>query len=229
VRALPVALPPSWAAWAERRSLARLPRRTAGPRLVRRRRTQRAPGGIDWFGTLLRCPRPTFADLRRRLRPSAGERLWIIAIDCSASMLQSGALALAKGLAGSLAARASQRKERLALVSFAGEAVRLQLGSRGLERAIAQLRAGGGTPLRRALLESLALCRQRDYCGSHIEKRLLLLTDGRTREAVGDLRARCRSLQPCVLDCERGALRLGRARGLAAALDADYLHVETFA
>jgi magnesium chelatase subunit ChlD-like protein len=104
----------------------------------------------------------------------------------------------------------------------------VQLGARGLERALAQLGAGGGTPLRRALLESLALCRQPRYCGNGVEKRLLLLTDGRTREAVGDLRARCRSLEPCVVDCERAALRLGRARGLAAALGAGYVHVDAF-
>jgi len=228
VRAQPVALPPSWAAWAERHSRAALPARPPGLRRVGRRRTQRAPGGIDWFGTLLCCPRPTLADLRRRLRPSSGERLWIIAIDCSASMLQSGALGVAKGLAASLAARASQLDQRLAMVSFAGDAARVQLGSRGLDAAIAQLGAGGGTPLRRALLQSLALCGRPDHRRNGLEKRLFLLTDGRTREAVADLRARCRSLQPCVLDCERGALRLGRARGLAAALGASYVHADTF-
>src|SRR6185503_16699388 len=105
VRAQPVTLPAGWGSLAERRSPGpALQRRTLGPRLVRRRRTQRVPGSIDWFATLLRTPRPTFADLQRRLRPSASQQLWLIAIDCSASMLQSGALALAKGLAAALAA-----------------------------------------------------------------------------------------------------------------------------
>jgi magnesium chelatase subunit D len=231
VRVCPVALPASWASMTakdERRSLVPLQRRTLGPRLVQRRRTHRVLGGVDWFGTLLRCPRPTHADLRRRLRPSTAERLWILAIDCSASMLPSGALAVAKGLAGALALRAARLGDHVAVISFAGDVARVQLGSHGLERALEQLGAGGGTPLRRALLEAFAVCRRPAYCGSGVEKHLIVLTDGRTREPVADLRARCRPLVPCIVDCERGALRLGRARGLAAALGADYLHVEAF-
>jgi len=102
----------------------------------------------------------------------------------------------------------------------------VQLGSRGLERAIGELGAGGGTPLRRALLQALSVCQRPAFRGDGVSKRLFVLTDGRSREAVDDLRARCRALEPCVVDCERGALRLGRARGLAAALAAGYVHVE---
>jgi magnesium chelatase subunit D len=227
VRAQPVALPAGWASLGERRSLGPVQRRSLGPRLVRQRRTQRVPGGIDWFATLLRTPRPTFADLRRRLRPTASQQLWVIAIDCSASMLQSGALALAKGMAAALAARATQAGADIAVVSFAGHSAHVQIGARGLERAIAELGAGGGTPLRRALLAALAVCRRPAFCGSGVDKRLLVLTDGRSRETVADLRARCSALEPCVVDCERGALRLGRARGLAVALAAGYVQVET--
>jgi magnesium chelatase subunit D len=231
VRGRPVVLPASWASLTgrdERRSLVPLQRRTLGPRLVQRSRLHRTLGGVDWFGTLLRCPRPTHADLRRRLRPSAAERLWILAIDCSASMLPSGALAVAKGLAAALALRAARLGDHVAVISFAGDAARVQLGPHGLERALEELGAGGGTPLRRALLEAFAVCRRPAYCGSGVEKHLLVLSDGRTREAVADLRARCRPLEPCIVDCERGALRLGRARALAAALGADYLHAEAF-
>jgi len=189
------------------------------------------PGAIDWFGTLSRCPHPGPSDVRRRLRLKPAARLLILALDCSSSMLPSGALAIAKGVAAALAATAARDGGHVALVSFrAGAAhARFGAGSQALQVAIAQLGAGGGTPLRRALLEAIAVGARRDYRGDDVEKRLLLLTDGRTREAVTDLRARCRSLEPCVVDCERGALRLGRARALATALGASYVHVDTLA
>jgi magnesium chelatase subunit D len=225
VQAQPVALPAGWAALAERRSLGLVQRRSLGSRLVRRR-TQRVPGGIDWCATLLRSPRPAFVDLRRRSRPSAGQQLWILALDCSASMLQSGALALAKGVAAALAARAKQAGAHVAVVSFAGESAHVQIGSRGIARLIGELGAGGGTPLRRALLAALAVCRRPAYRERGIDRRLFVLTDGRSREVVADLRARCSALEPCVVDCERGALRLGRARGLAAELAAGYVQVD---
>ena len=59
-----------------------------------------------------------------------------------------------------------------------------------------------------------------------MHKRLLLLTDGRSPESVSDLRAACRVLEPSLIDCERGAVRLGRARGLAEQLGAEHLNVD---
>jgi magnesium chelatase subunit D len=200
--------------------------RRTGARLVRRLPTQRARGGIDWVTTLLRAPRPTLGDVRFRLRPAPRERLWMLALDCSSSMLQNGALALAKGVAGALAQRALAQRAHVALLAFAGQSVTVQIGSRGIERAIAGLGGGGGTPLRSALLAALALCRRPGYCGAQVEKRLLLLTDGRTPESVADLRAACSALEPALIDCERGAVRLGRARALAQQLGAEHLNVD---
>jgi len=216
---------PTGRADGEQRSLAVAQRRSA-QRLVRRFQTQRVRGGIDWVTTLLRAPRPTLDDVRYRLRPGARERLWIIALDCSSSMLQNGALALAKGVARALAERAIGQRAHVALVAFAGQSVQVQIGSRGLERAIAGLGGGGGTPLRSALLAALALCRRPGYCGAQVQKRLLLLTDGRTPETVSDLRAACSALEPSLIDCERGPVRLGRARALAEQLGAHHVSVD---
>jgi Mg-chelatase subunit ChlD len=209
-------------------------------------------GSIDWFATLLqalelealasppapgappatsdRAPsrlaasRPT---LKRRPRRLAREGRWVLALDCSASMLVSGALSAAKGVARALASRAASRSIEIALVSFGGDAVSAVSGSRrqgaNIERAILSLGASGGTPLRRAVeiaLETLA--RPGPLL---MERRLFLLTDGRTREKVDDLAAHSSAVRATVIDCERGPLRLGRARRIAATLKADYVHI----
>ncbi|HEU4577578.1 MAG TPA: ATP-binding protein [Polyangiaceae bacterium] len=204
----------------------RLAQRRVGARLVRRLEAQRVRGGIDWVTTLLRAPRPTLDDLRYRLRPVPRTRLWILALDCSSSMLHNGALALAKGVASALAERAIAQRAQVALLAFAGESVQLQIGACGIVRAIAEQGGGGGTPLRSVLLAALALCRRPGYRGAQVQKRLLLLSDGRTPESVSDLRAACRALEPSLIDCERGAVRLGRARALAAQLGAGHLSVD---
>jgi magnesium chelatase subunit ChlD-like protein len=153
-----------------------------------------------------------------------------VALDCSASMLRHASLSAAKGIARSLAAQAASARVHVALIAFGGEQARVELVSRSrhddLDGVITRLGAGGRTPLRRALLEALAVCQRPAYGASRVEKRLVLLSDGRTREDVADLGARCRELDPVLIDCERGSLRLGRAERLAAALGARYAHVD---
>lgn len=202
-----------------------------GPRRLWRRRRSLHDGSIDWFGTLLRCPRPSHEDLRRRGRPSTPGRLWLILIDCSASMLQTGALPLAKGVAQALTLGATSAGAHVALISFSGDSARTELVSNAhgahLEGVIGGLGAGGGTPLRRALDAALDVCKQARYRAPDVQKRAFILSDGRTRERLDDMAQRCSALQPVVIDCERGAIRLNRARGLARALGGRYLHVDT--
>jgi magnesium chelatase subunit D len=185
---------------------------------------------VDWFSTLARTPRPGFADLRYRARRSGPEQLWVVAVDCSSSMLRAGALSLAKGVAQALQEQASRMGARLVLLSFQGASVRSDVHSnagRGVfMRAVAELGAGGGTPLRAALHEALALCKRPAFRAQGMTRRLFLLTDGRTQERVSDLQVAMRKLDVVVLDCERGNLRLGRAQGLAQQLSGRYLHVD---
>lgn len=196
--------------------------------------------GIDWFATLLAGAlvwagagrrasgggRPGRAELRYRARRAPCAQLWIVAIDCSASMLRAGALGRAKAVASALQARAARVGARLTLISFRGSGARTERGSMDrfapLEQAIASLGAGGGTPLRDAVREAY----------THVErsgataKRLVLLTDGRSREPVHDLARGRTALDVVVIDCERGPVRLGRADALAAALGGRCVHVD---
>ncbi|MEY2930802.1 MAG: hypothetical protein RL033_1551 [Pseudomonadota bacterium] len=228
VKARAVVLPSSWTSPLPQRLPAAQDGGSPGARCLRRHGRRSVPGSIDWFGTLLRSPRPSARDLRRRSRLVPAQRLWVIALDCSSSMLRSGGLALAKGVAAVATAEARAAGAHVALVSFAGSGAQAQLDSRGTQLAhtIDGLGGGGGTPLRSALREVLALCQRPAYRERTVEKSVLLLTDGRTRETVADLRGSYRALQLRVVDCERGPVRLGRAQQLAAALGAECSHID---
>lgn len=198
---------------------------------LRRGRQALRPGAIDWHALLSRrSPRGT-ALLRRRMRRVGKAPVWVVAIDCSASMLRSGALGLAKGVAVAIARAAAPSRARSRYVAFGGNGahgVRVESPS-ALEQAIVELRGGGGTPLGRALSLAISLCEAPARNGDAGAPRLFVLTDGRSRDGAGELAPRARGIETVIIDCERGPLRLGRSRALASAMGASYVHLESLA
>jgi magnesium chelatase subunit D len=236
--AITAAAPPKLPAWlfgaAAQQSEHR--RRGRARLLGQRGQPTRGPhseGAIDWFSTLAHTPKPRRADLRRRARRTPPRQLFILAVDCSSSMLRSGALATAKGVAHALEQHALRGGAHVALLSFRGASnsaeLHLTRDKRSLRTDIAELTGGGGTPLKGALLHALALCEQRPWHARTVKKRLVLLTDGRTRERLDNLATTRPDLDLLVIDCERSAVRLGRAATLASTLHGRYLHVDSLA
>lgn len=206
-------------------------RRASALRRGKAPRALRPFGAIDWFKTLS-GPRPLTRDkLRRRHRRAPLHELWVVAIDCSSSMLHHRGLALAKSVARSLKAGAQKRGAQLALLSFRGGGARREAssmaGQKRVERAILDLGGGGGTPLREALHAASAVCRSSRFSGTGVLRRLLLLTDGRCSEPVAHLARLVPGVDGLVIDCELGRVRLGLARRLAGALGAGYLHADS--
>ena len=193
-----------------------------------RARGRSAGGAIDWFATLLGGPPVTLHKLRYRGRRRPAHELLILAVDCSQSMLHHGGLALAKSVAQAFELRARRSGAQLALVSFRGAGARHEASSIAgravVARTIAGLGGGGGTPLRKALLASRALCRGSRFSGPGVLRRLVLLTDGRSSEPIADIAQFEPTLESIVIDCERGRLRLRGARRVADALGATYVH-----
>jgi magnesium chelatase subunit D len=228
VRALPSPRLPHWltaprpARSAETRRRGRA--QTRAPRGVTGTRDR--TGKIDWFATLARTRHPSHGDLVHRARRSPARALWVLALDCSASMLRNHALAHAKGVARAFVAQAHRAGAEIALIAFGADRARLASSGRDQrstrDRALEAMPAGGNTPLRAALHEAHALCND-----DQRHQRIILLTDGRTRETVDDL-ARS-DLELTVIDCERSPVRLARAHQLARALRAQYLHLDTLA
>jgi magnesium chelatase subunit ChlD-like protein len=217
----------SRAAQVEQGSLRRHGRQlTAARARLGRARAQAGHGAVDWCATLLRDPRPrdmTRLVRRPRLRPVTP--LWVLVLDCSASMLRTGALAASKGLAGAIEVEAARAGARVVLISFRGSSAQLELSSRAgravVGQRIAALGGGGGTPLRQALQAALRCCEHYGH-GPQPQQRILLLTDGRSRDPVADLMVGHPEIELWVVDCERGPVRLGFAAPLAAALCASY-------
>lgn len=183
---------------------------------------------IDWFVTLARTRSPTRADLQYRARRAPRAMLWILLVDCSASMLRAGALSAAKSVALALSTAARRTGAQLTLVTFHGDGARVALDAQARpgRRAdtLRTLGAGGGTPLYAALATARALCKTPRFAGRQLTKRLFVLTDGRARAPLSAALAETTS--STVIDCERGRVRLGRARVLASTLNAELLHVD---
>jgi len=212
---------------AQRRGRARRTEHSASHGL--RSRELHARGSVDWFATLSRHPRPSsYAQLVLRAKRGPAAQLWVLMLDCSTSMLRSGALAYAKGVAFAFDRRAARLGAHVAVVGFRGDVAETRVTSRAgrlvLQHEIAALGAGGGTPLQAAFLEAQRLSRSARYKSRDIAKRLVLLTDGRTRELTTNL---CRGdgHELIVVDCERGPVLLGGARKIASALGGSYVRI----
>ncbi|WP_256584002.1 VWA domain-containing protein [Pseudomonas sp. SDI] len=198
-----------------------------GPRGRARKASE---GSIAWARTLLKGRPRNRHDLEWTQRSAAPGQLWLVIVDASASTRRHQALSQAKGLLAGFFDQAYRERARLALLTASGTQPRWQQhglkASAALQPWLAQLGAGGGTPLLAALEEARQwlLVRQKRYPDE--QQRCLVMTDGRLKAWEGVLPLPCSSL---LIDMERAPIRLGRARQLAAALNADYRHLEHFA
>lgn len=184
-------------------------------------------GAINWPGTLLGGRPQCRADLLFHLRSRSAPELWLVIVDASASTRRHRALTDAKGLLAQLFDDAYRQRARMALLTASGQSPKWQVqglkAAKGLAEWLAQLGAGGGTPLLAALTEAghwLAARRKR-YPAE--QQKLLVVTDGRLK-AMGALpRLECPGV---LIDIERGPIRLGRAEELAVGLQLDYQHID---
>ncbi|EIK63057.1 hypothetical protein PflSS101_2268 [Pseudomonas lactis] len=167
------------------------------------------------------------ADLLFHLRCRSAPELWLVIVDASASTRRHRALTDAKGLLAQLFDDAYRQRARMALLTASGQSPKWQVqglkAAKGLADWLAQLGAGGGTPLLAALTEAghwLAARRKR-YPAE--QQKLLVVTDGRLK-AMGALpRLECPGM---LIDIERGPIRLGRAEELAVGLQLGYQHID---
>ncbi|MGE8188564.1 vWA domain-containing protein [Pseudomonas sp. NPDC086278] len=184
-------------------------------------------GSINWPGTLLEGRPRQRQDLLFHLRTRSPHELWLVIVDASASTRRYQALSDAKGLLAQMFDDAYRQRARLALLTASGLAPTWQVqglkASKGLRHWLDDLGAGGGTPLLAALSEAgrwLTTRRKRFAAEQH---RVLLVTDGRVKEWSTLPALECPGL---LIDIERGPIRLGRAKQLAAELKAEYRHID---
>lgn len=150
----------------------------------------------------------------------------LLIIDASGSMAAQRRLARVKGAVEAALRLSYARRDRVAVVSFAGDGARtLVAPGTPIEQAaasIADLPAGGRTPLAEGLEHAHALIDSRDGRATLA----LLLTDGRATDRDGRAaralaRIAAAADRTVVVDLEEGRVRLGLAAELAARAGAD--------
>lgn len=201
-----------------------------------RRRRGRQPGQHrahqaaqcpDWFATVIaNRGRLPWRRLHYRKARTGQPVLHLILLDTSASTLGQKLFGQAKGLVDQLSRQAYAAREQLAVLGFGNEGVATILTRRRAPKALMErldaVYAGGGTPIREAILHAASLIRQWRQQNAGVHIRTYLITDGRTRQSLEGLP----SLGDCiVVDTEQAAVKRGRGALIARELGARYLRL----
>ena len=186
-------------------------------------------------GTALRV---VAGDLRLPVREGREGNLVLLVVDASGSMAARQRLGEVKTAVLSLLLDAYQRRDKVALITFGGREASLVLPpTSSVEAAALRLRhlhAGGRTPLAEGLVKAGEVIRVEALKDATRRPLLVVVTDGRAtagpdavrRSQLAAAHLARSGLSSVVIDCETGgfgALRLGLARQLAQALDAEHL------
>jgi magnesium chelatase subunit D len=173
-------------------------------------------------------------DLRVPVREGRESNLVLFCVDASGSMAAARRMTEVKGAVAALLRDAYQRRDTVGLVTFRGSDAEVALPPTGaveVARArLDRLPTGGRTPLAAGLLRAhqvLASARRKDPLRRPL---LVVVTDGRHTAGADPLPAAgllARERVPAVVvDCESGPVRLGLAKRLAGALQAEWLPLE---
>ena len=182
---------------------------------------QRQAGAvIDWPATLrTRHDQPLAAEhLRWRASTGRPQALHVFALDSSASMLESGAFAQAKGLLLQWLRWAYLQRTPVALLCFGAGQVEWRLAPRRAPLwnadVVEPLRGGGGTPLAQAFRTAWALAHSRPEAHTH----LWMLSDFRSLDVLQLVHEATPALSHILVDCEPLAARGQRPFAGAARL-----------
>lgn len=166
---------------------------------------QRQSGSVlDWPATLRARQSQALSSAHLRWRQSLGSppALHVFALDCSASMLESGAFAQAKGLLLQWLRWAYLQRMPVALLCFGAGQVQWRLLPRRAPQCnaalIEPLHGGGGTPLAQAFHAAWALLARRPEAQSH----LWVLSDFRSPDVLSLVQQKAPALSHILVDCE---------------------------
>lgn len=150
----------------------------------------------------------------------------IIALDTSGSTLAGEQLSDAKAMVGSLCDYFYQQRQRIALLCFGNQRyewlIRDSKAPADIDIILNSIQAGGGTPLRQALLEIHRYSMKRIRSKPMEKKKLFLISDGRIRDRLDDIML-SQDMEVYVLDSENTEIRLNKAQALATHLEAHYI------
>ena len=180
-------------------------------------------------GVVVRTP-----DLREAVREGREGNLVLFVVDASGSMAARQRMSAVKGAVLSLLTDAYQRRDKVALISFRGEAAELALPpTSSVEAAVARLAdlaTGGRTPLSAGLLRAAEVLRVEAVRDRTRRALVIVVTDGRRTAGPDPELAAAHLLRTgaafVVVDCESGPVRLGLAARLGEQLGGVALRLE---
>jgi len=174
-------------------------------------------------------------DLRLAVKEGRESNLMLFCVDASGSMAARKRMEQVKTAVLSLLMDAYQRRDKVALVTFRGSSAVLALPPTSsvevAAKRLADLPAGGRTPLAEGLLTAREVLRLERIRDPRRRPLLIVVTDGRATfgpdalsrsRQVGALLA-TEQVASLVIDCETGRFRMGLAGVLASALAAQYV------
>ncbi|MCW2840986.1 MAG: magnesium chelatase [Aeromicrobium sp.] len=175
------------------------------------------------------------SDLRLAIKEGHESNLILFCVDASGSMAARKRMEQVKTAILSLLMDAYQRRDKVGLITFRADGAELALpptGSIDIAAArLADLPAGGRTPLAEALLKTADVLRLERVRDPRRRPLLVVITDGRAtygENALGRAHQVAAHLgatgvASLVIDCETGTFRMGLARRLADHLMAEYV------
>src|SRR3984957_11849161 len=177
--------------------------------------------------------RPT--DLRRAGREGREANLVVFVVDTSGSMAARERMHQVKTAILSLLLDAYRRRDRVGVVTFRDRAAEIALPPTGsvdiAARRLADLPAGGRTPLAEGLMQAAEVVRRERLRDPSRRPLLVVVTDGRATagpDAVGRAQQAAaylvnQDIGSIVVDCESGRMRMGLAANLAEHLHAEHV------
>ncbi|MCU7726603.1 VWA domain-containing protein [Actinoplanes sp. KI2] len=171
-------------------------------------------------------------DLRESVHVGREANLVLFVVDASGSMAARKRMSIVKTAVLSLLRDAYQRRDRVGMITFRGHGAEQVLPPTSSHEVgvlrLASLRTGGRTPLAaglRTAAATIATERRRDPRRRPL---LVVVTDGRATSGPDPVTVApaLAGVAAVVVDCESGPIRLGLARRLATALDADLMPLD---
>lgn len=174
-------------------------------------------------------------DLRRAETMGQESNLVLLCVDASGSMAARRRMEQVKTAVLSLLLDAYRRRDKVALVTFRQHSADIVLPPTGsvevASRRLADLAAGGRTPLAEGLERSAEVLRREALRDPSRRPLLVVVTDGRATSGADALGRAHRTaahlsatgLNSVVVDCETGRFRLGLAAQLAGHLGAEHV------
>jgi len=182
---------------------------------------------IAWIPTLVDSQNTHELKHLHYLKPQQKSgQLNLILIDSSASTGSLQSLGKAKGVVAELSRQSYLARNDIAIIEFGNNQVSTRVHPQRTPKNISpildNIKLGGGTPLRKALLQAKELLQKSRTQFPNKKHCLYLLTDGRSQDSLEGLAVDAHVM---VIDTEQQAIQLGRCNKIAQLLQGEYIHL----